>query len=95
MDSEDFNGLVAGLKDAIAYTKGDHSRGRVAAGPDVRAIRKSAKLSQAEFAKTYRFPVGTVRDWEQGRRQPDTGSATLLQMIEVDPVGVQKILAKV
>ncbi|MBV9840219.1 MAG: helix-turn-helix domain-containing protein [Sphingomonadaceae bacterium] len=95
MKKENFDGIIAGLEDAIAFTKGDHSRGRIVAGPDVRSIRKARKLTQDGFAKTYHFPVGTVRDWEQGRRQPDAGSATLLRMIEADPKGVEKILAKV
>lgn len=95
MDSEDFDGIVAGLNDAIACAKGDASRGRIVAGPDVKAIRKEIKLTQSEFAKIYRFPVATVRDWEQRRRQPDTGSATLLKMIQADPRGVEKIIAKV
>jgi putative transcriptional regulator len=39
--------------------------------------------------------VGTVRDWEQQRRQPDAGSATLLRMIAADPEGFEAIIAKV
>lgn len=93
MDDEDFNGIVAGLNDAVAYAKGDHSRGRVA-NVDVKAVRAATKLSQAKFADAYQFKAATVRDWEQGRRAPDTGSVTLLRMIKADPEGVQKILAK-
>ena len=36
MDDEDFNGIVAGLNDAIAYARGDEGRGRVMTGVDVR-----------------------------------------------------------
>ena len=95
MDDEDFNGIVAGLGDAIAFAKGDASRARIVAGPDVKAIRKEINLTQSEFARTYCIPVGTVRDWGQRRRSPDTGSATLLKMIQVDPKGVERIIAKV
>lgn len=52
-------------------------------------------MTQPVFARTYHFPVGTVRDWEQARRQPDSGSATLLKMIAADPAAVERILAKV
>ena len=45
-----FEGIPAGLKDAIAFVQGDTTKGRVAAGPDVRAIRAKTKLSQAKFA---------------------------------------------
>jgi len=89
-----YDKIAAGLDDAIAYAKGDASRGRVAT-IDVKAVRSKTKLSQDKFAATYHLPVGTLRDWEQGRAQPDRSASTLLRMIDVDPAGVQKILAKV
>ncbi len=95
MDDEDFNGIVAGLNDAIAHARGDESRGRVMFGVDVKAVRTATKLSQGKFAKVYGFKPGTLRDWEQRRRAPDTGSVRLLKMIEADPVGVQQIMAKI
>lgn len=89
-----FDKIAAGLADATAYAQGDTSKGRSNA-IDVKAVRTETKMTQGDFAKTYHFPVGTVRDWEQGRRQPDTGSATLLKMIQADPDGVKKIIEKV
>ncbi|WP_298668954.1 hypothetical protein [uncultured Sphingomonas sp.] len=56
---------------------------------------RRAALTQTAFAKTYHFPIGTVRDWEQGRRSPDAGSVVLLKMIQADPKGVERIIAKV
>ncbi|WP_375380363.1 helix-turn-helix domain-containing protein [uncultured Sphingomonas sp.] len=94
MEDTDFAGIAAGLDDAIAYARGDTSRGRVAT-VDVKAVRNRTAMSQDRFAATFGFRAGTVRDWEQGRRQPDTGSATLLRMIAVDPDGVQAIMDKV
>jgi putative transcriptional regulator len=85
MKDEDFQGIMAGLEDAIAFAKGDASRGRIAAGPDVKAIRAKTKLSQARFAATLRVPVATVRDWEQHRRMPDAPARTLLGMVDADP----------
>lgn len=85
MKDEDFRGIVAGLEDAIAFAKGDRTRGRVAAGPDVKAIRAKTKLSQAKFADVLRIPVATLRDWEQHRRSPDAPARTLLGMVDADP----------
>ena len=65
--------------------KGDTTRGRVVAGPNVKAIRAKTKLSQAKFAESLRVPVGTVRDWEQYRRSPDAPARTLLGMVDTDP----------
>ena len=35
----------------------------------IMALRKCAGLSQLDFAEQYNIPVGTIRDWEQGRRK--------------------------
>jgi len=55
--SKAFDKLAAGLADAIAFAEGDTSKGRVAAGPDVKAIRAKTKLSQAKFAEKLRVPI--------------------------------------
>lgn len=39
--------------------------------PDVRALRARLGMTQQQFAHAYRLPLGTVRDWEQGRTRPD------------------------
>lgn len=89
-----FDKIAAGLGDAIAWAEGDGTRARRAT-IDVTAIRKANGMTQHVFARTFRLPVGTLRDWEQGRRQPDTGSMLLLKMIAADAVAVQRIIAKV
>ena len=89
-----YDKIAAGLEDAIAYAKGDTSRGRVAT-VDVKAVRAMTGLSQDKFAAAFRLSPASLRNWEQGARQPDTGTVTYLKMIEADPAGVQKILAKV
>jgi putative transcriptional regulator len=50
-------------------------------------------LTQEEFAEAYAIPVGTLRDWEQGRRRPDQASQTLLKLIERMPHEVRAALA--
>jgi putative transcriptional regulator len=94
MNDEDFNGIVAGLKDAIAFVNGDSSRGRVVAGIDVKAIRERTGMTQPQFAAAYHIPVGTLRDWEQARRIPDAPARALLTIIAADPAAVAKMLAR-
>ncbi len=89
-----FDKIAVGLGEAIAYANGDTSRGRVA-GVNVKDVRAKTKMSQTKFADTYRLPIGTLRDWEQARRAPDSGSSIYLRMIDADPDGVQELLAKV
>ena len=89
-----FDKIKAGLDDAIAFAEGDAGRARVAAPLDVKAIRQATKKTQDQFATAYRLPVGTVRDWEQNRRQPDAPARVLLAMIAAEPETVEKMIAK-
>ncbi len=59
---------------------------------DVKAIRSATGLSQGMFAARYRIPVGTLRDWEQGRKQPDTTARAYLHVIARNPDMVVKAL---
>jgi putative transcriptional regulator len=88
-----FDKISAGLEDAIAYVQGDASRGRIAKAVDVRAIRAATHKTQEEFAQAYHLPIGTVRDWEQNRRQPDTPARVLLEIIQRDPKAIERLLA--
>jgi putative transcriptional regulator len=90
-----FEKIAAGLVDAIAFAEGDKSRGRVVAGPDVKAIRAKTKLSQAAFAARLHISASTLRDWEQGRRMPDAPARTLLGMVDADAATAMALLAKV
>ena len=60
---------------------------------DVRAIRRSAGMTQAEFAAAYRFSVRTVQEWERGAKRPSGPARTLLRAIKADPEGLRRALA--
>lgn len=59
----------------------------------VRTIRRRLHLTQAQFAKQLRIPLGTVRDWEQARRQPDAPALALLRVLEREPEAALRALA--
>lgn len=59
---------------------------------DVKAIRAATGLSQGTFAARYRIPVGTLRDWEQGRKQPDSTARAYLHVIARNPTMVAHAL---
>lgn len=59
----------------------------------VRSIRKSTGLSQARFAEMIDVQVATLRNWEQGRREPTGPAKALLRAIRNDPDHVLKALA--
>ncbi|WP_232477484.1 DNA-binding transcriptional regulator [Roseomonas sp. KE0001] len=58
----------------------------------VREVRAGTRLTQAAFALRFRIPVGTVRDWEQGRRRPDAAALAYLHVIEREPKAVLQAL---
>jgi putative transcriptional regulator len=60
----------------------------------VRAIRALTKLSQPKFALILDVDVGTLRNWEQGRREPTGPARALLRAIRNDPKNVMKALAR-
>jgi putative transcriptional regulator len=89
--------IIAGLRDMLAHSRGDASAGRVVVvnvpkTVDVRHIRHRLGMTQGEFALCFGFAIGTVRNWEQGRRYPDGSDRVLLTLIERAPEFVQKTL---
>jgi putative transcriptional regulator len=52
----------------------------------------SLRLTQEEFAARYEIPVGTIRDWEQRRTEPDAAARAYLRAIIGDPEGVARAL---
>jgi putative transcriptional regulator len=60
----------------------------------VRTLRRALSLTQEEFASRYRIPLGTLRDWEQGRSQPDQPARAYLSVIAHDPDHVRKALER-
>jgi putative transcriptional regulator len=59
----------------------------------VKQIRAMTELSQPKFAKLLDVDVGTLRNWEQGRREPTGPAKALLRAIKNDPKAVLKALA--
>lgn len=95
MNDGDFQSLRRGLAEAEAYLDGARNGYVVHEPVDIKALRVRTKMSQAKFARAYQLPLGTVKDWEQGRRQPDAPARALLAIIERAPEEAMKILAEV
>jgi putative transcriptional regulator len=60
--------------------------------PRAKIVRRALGLSQEEFAARYHIPIGTLRDWEQGRVEPDQAARAYLTVIARDPEAVRKAL---
>jgi putative transcriptional regulator len=59
----------------------------------VRELRGRTKLSQPEFAALLGVELSTLRNWEQGRREPTGPARALLRAIRNDPENVIRALA--
>jgi len=53
--------------------------------PDPRVLRESLGMTALEFADTYGFAVGTVRDWDCQRYEPDRMARAYLRRIALYP----------
>jgi len=86
--------LVRGMKEAAEFAEGRKAGARVHVVdvPDVRAIRQQLQMSQQRFAATYRIPLPTLKNWEQGRRAPDAPAAAYLQAIALHPKIIEEAL---
>ena len=60
--------------------------------PRIKTLRRVLALTQEEFAARYHIPLGTLRDWEQGRSEPDQPARAYLKVIACDPEGVRRAL---
>ena len=56
--------------------------------PQVKVMRRALHLTQEEFAARFRIPLGTLRDWEQGKTQPDQAARAYLRVIARNPKAV-------
>ncbi len=61
--------------------------------PRTKTLRRALALTQEEFAARYHIPLGTLRDWEQGRCEPDQPARAYLTVIAHDPEGVKRAFA--
>ena len=57
-----------------------------------RDLRLRLGLTQEAFSAFLRVPLGTIRNWEQGRTPPDPAARTLLALVAGDPDNARSIL---
>ena len=88
--------LIESLKDAVAYKRGELKLKsyeiNLPSAADVPAIRAKLKLSQPAFAAFMGVSAGTLRNWEQQRREPQGPARALLQVASAQPQAVMAAL---
>ena len=86
---EDIARHVAGDPDAAPILSEAETAAAIA-----RLVRKRLGISQAEFSARYHVPIGTLRDWEQNRKQPDAPALAYLRVIAREPAMVARALRR-
>jgi putative transcriptional regulator len=91
MKDADFQNLLQGIREAGSYLRGNK---KAAARVDhidpesVAAIRAKLRLTQTEFSTAFGISPATLRNWEQGRRQPTGAARVLLRVAAKHPKAV-------
>jgi putative transcriptional regulator len=88
-----FEELMESVRQAGAIHRGEMKPSRVFrydddAPVDIAAVRGRLGLSQPRFAAMLGISVGTLRNWEQGRRRPEGPARILLRVAERNPEAV-------
>jgi putative transcriptional regulator len=90
MSADAVEQAALGDPDAQPLTESDFRR--MKRTPRAKMIRRALDLTQEEFASRYHIPLGTLRDWEQGRAEPDQPTKAYLTLIARDPEHVDRTL---
>jgi putative transcriptional regulator len=88
--------ILRSVRQARAFARGEVTEGFIVHVPttvDVKTIREKSGLTQEAFARKFGFTAAAVRDWEQGRRQPEKAARVLLKVIAHNPDAVTAALA--
>ena len=89
MEGKLFAELVESLEEAAAHSRGDldlpAERVHFLGEPDPREIRARLGMTQDQFAEALGISVKTLRNWEQGRRDPSGPAMRLLRIAEKHP----------
>ena len=90
------DGRIVELRDGQEFPLAPNALGMPTEGgtPEVRDLRRRARLTQQEFAARLGVPVETIRNWEQGKRAPRGPARALLAVIAHAPDTVFAALAK-
>lgn len=90
MKKELFAELVESVKEMRAIQRGQRKPARVTVVEPVhvQAIRRRLGMTQPEFAQLIGVSVATLRNWEQGRRQPHGPARALLKVVAKNPKAV-------
>ncbi len=98
MRQELFEQLLESVREVREIQAGRREPARVTRmddlAPDVAALRRRFRLSQAKFAALLGISVDTLQNWEQGRRAPQGPAKVLLRVAATHPEALLSVSAR-
>jgi len=86
MEDAMFDELLASVKETKSIMDGKSQASRVfLTKPNPKTIRAKLSLNQEQFAHLMNISVHTLRNWEQGRREPEGPAKVLLNVVNYHP----------
>lgn len=94
MDDHDFADLIKSIRQAGKIKRGESRPSRVFEFKpvNIKKIRNDLHVSQPVFARMIGVSPKTLRNWEQGRRQPTGPARALLKVVQDYPEVVARSL---
>ena len=83
---------AAAMRDPDARPMTDQEFANAQPVPRARTLRQALGVTQEGFAARFQIPLNVLRDWEQGRAEPDQIARAYLRVIAGDPDAVERAL---
>jgi len=83
---------AAALSDPDAQPIRPEDLVKMPVAPRTITLRRAFRLTQEQFAEQFAIPIGTLRDWEQRRKEPDAAARAYLRVIAAEPDAVRRAL---
>lgn len=93
-----YENLAKALREVSLHSEGSLQLKVVSVTPphiDVKHVRERIGLSQKDFAEQFGFSLGAIRNWEQGLREPEGPTRTLLALIDRNPKLLQREIQRI
>ena len=94
MEEKLFNDLLESVKQMNEIRAGKRKPAKVTRieRNEITEVRRKLKLTQIQFASAFGISVATLRNWEQGHRNPTGAAVTLLRVAKHNPKAVLEVV---
>lgn len=94
MDDNLFNELLSGVKEMKEIRTGKRMPAKITKlkKNEVTEVRQKLRLTQTQFATAFGISVATLRNWEQGHRNPTGPAVTLIKVAQKHPKAILETL---